>query len=427
METDLLRKDASLSRPSHSRYVVLGLVVAAYMITYMDRVNLASAVPVIQRDLGFSMVTIGWIFAAFRWGYALFQIPGGWMGDRIGGRRALSLVVLWWSLFTSMTAFAWSAVSMGVCRFLFGMGEAGAFPIATRSLSSWLLPTERGFAQGLTHGASRIGAALTPPLVVLLMLRFGWRAPFFLFGLIGLGWATVWHWYYRDTPAQHPSINTQERSLLEGSIGRRPARAVSVPWRRILMSPSLWSLSLMYFCYGYSIDIYLDWFPKYLNDYRGFNLTQMGFYASLPLLAGAAGDLLGGTLSDRVAKRVRGLTFARRAVAFSGFVVAAIFIIPATLTAHAIASVWYSCLAVFGLEITVGVAWAIPLDIGGECAGSVASVMNTFGNLGSAVSPVLLAYLVGMYGWSPPFLVCSVLCTLGALLSLTIDAEKRVV
>lgn len=426
METDLLRKDAALSRLSHHRYVVLGLVVAAYMITYMDRVNLASAVPVIQRDLGFSMITIGWIFAAFRWGYALFQIPGGWMGDRIGGRRALTVVVLWWSIFTSLTAFAWSAVSMGVCRFLFGMGEAGAFPIATRSLSSWLLPTERGFAQGLTHAASRIGAALTPPIVVLLMLRFGWRAPFFLFGLIGVAWAAAWYWYYRDTPAQHPSVNTRERSLLEDSIGPRSGRAVSVPWRRILGSPSLWSLSLMYFCYGYSIDIYLDWFPKYLNAYRGFNLTQMGFYASLPLLAGAAGDLLGGTVSDRMAKRFCNLTFARRTVAFSGFVLASLSIIPATLTRHAAASVWYSCVAVFGLEVTVGVAWAIPLDIGGEYAGSVASVMNTFGNLGSAVSPVLLAYLVGIYGWSIPFLVCSVLCAVGALLSLTIDAEERV-
>src|SRR5215469_2903801 len=190
---------SAIARPSRARFVVLSFIVAAYMITYMDRVNLASAVPVIQSDLGLSMVTIGWIFAAFRWGYALFQIPGGWMGDRVGGRRALTLVVMWWSLFTSLTAFAWSAVSMAVCRFLFGMGEAGAFPIATRSLSSWLLPTERGFAQGLTHSASRIGAALTPPLVVLLMLRFGWRAPFFVFGLIGLAWAAVWYWYYRDT------------------------------------------------------------------------------------------------------------------------------------------------------------------------------------------------------------------------------------
>jgi len=414
------------SRPTHARHIVLGLVVAAYMLTYMDRVNLAAAIPVIQHDLGFSMVTIGWIFAAFRWGYAFFQIPGGWLGDRIGGRRALSLVVVWWSAFTSLTAFTWNAVSMGICRFFFGVGEAGAFPIATRSLSSWMLTTERGFAQGLTHAASRLGAALTPPLVVFLMLRFGWRAPFLLFGFLGVVWSGVWYWYYRDTPAEHRQTNLAERDLIENSIGFRVARAQAVPWRRILGSSSMWTLSLMYFCYGYSIDIYLDWFPKYLNEHRGYNLTQMGFYASLPLLAGAAGDLLGGTISDRCARRFGNLKFARRTVAFIGFVIAAITIIPATYTSSSSASVLYSCAAVFGLEITVGVAWAIPLDIGGEYAGSIASVMNTFGNLGSAVSPVLLAYFVGFYGWNMPFMVCSALCVIGAVLSLGLDAGNKI-
>ena len=413
-------------RPTHTRHVVLALIVAAYMITYMDRVNIASAVPVIQKDMGFSMITIGWIFASFRWGYAFFQIPGGWLGDRIGGRRALALVVVWWSVFTSLTAFAWNAPSMGVFRFLFGVGEAGAFPIATRSLSRWMLPTERGFAQGITHAASRLGAALTPALVVMMMIRFGWRLPFFVFGLIGLGWSALWYWYYRDTPAQHSRINLAERRLIEDSIGIRGAGVHSVPWRRILRSPSLWTLSLMYFCYGYSIDIYLDWFPKYLNEHRGFNLTQMGIYASLPLFAGAAGDLLGGTVSDRYAKRFGNLKVARRAVALVGFLLAAVFILPATFTQNSTASVLYSCVAVFGLEVTVGVAWAIPLDIGGDYAGSVASVMNTFGNLGSAVSPVLLAYLVGLYGWNMPFLVCSVLCLGGAMLSLGINADRKI-
>src|SRR5258708_33125521 len=164
-----------------------------------------------------------------------------------------------------------------------------------------------------------------------------------------------------------------------------------------------------------------------MNEHRGFNLTQMGLYASLPLLAGAAGDLLGGTISDRCAKRFGNLKVARRAVALAGFLLAAVFILPATFTQDSTASVLYSCVAVFGLEITVGVAWAIPLDIGGDYAGSVASVMNTFGNLGSAVSPVLLAYLVGMYGWNMPFLVCSVLCVGGALLTFGINADRNIV
>jgi sugar phosphate permease len=183
----------------------------------------------------------------------------------------------------------------------------------------------------------------------------------------------------------------------------------------------------MYFCYGYSIDIYLDWFPKYLNEHRGFDLKQMGVYASLPLLAGAAGDLLGGSTSDLCAKRFGNLKLARRGVAIAGFLLAAFFIVPATLTHSSMASVWYSCVAVFGMEVTVGVSWAIPLDIGGEYAGSVASIMNTFGNMGSAISPVLLAYLVGLYGWNLPFLICSVFCVAGAALSIGINAEKKIV
>jgi MFS family permease len=407
--------------------VVLALIVAAYMITYMDRVNLAAAIPVIQKDLGFSMITIGWIFASFRWGYAFFQIPGGWLGDRFGGRRALAGVVVWWSSFTSLTAFAGSAPAMALCRFFFGVGEAGAFPIATRSLSGWMLPSERGFAQGLTHAASRLGAALTPALVVVIMLRFGWRLPFLLFGFLGLAWAAVWYWYYRDMPAQHRFTNQAERALIEGSTGVRHGRAQSVPWGKILRSHSLWMLSLMYFCYGYAIDIYLDWFPKYLNEHRGFNLKQMGLYASLPLLAGAAGDILGGTISDRCARRFGNLKLARRLVALAGFLLAAIFILPATFTPHSTHSVLYSCAAVFGLELTVGVSWAIPLDIGGDYAGTIAAVMNTFGNLGSAVSPILLAYLVGFYGWNIPFLVGAGLCLAGAILTFGIDADKKIV
>src|ERR1700693_3357263 len=147
------------------------------------------------------MVTVGWILSSFRWGYALFQIPGGWLGDRIGPRRALALIVTWWALFTSGTALAWNGASMAGFRFLFGIGEAGAFPIATRSLSRWMLPTERGFAQGVTHAGSRLGAAITYPIVALLMVAYGWRLALVAFGLLGLLWAAVWYWYYRDIPS----------------------------------------------------------------------------------------------------------------------------------------------------------------------------------------------------------------------------------
>jgi sugar phosphate permease len=414
-------------RPTHVRYIVLGLTIGAYMITYIDRVVISSAVPSIQKEFGFSIVTMGWILSSFQWAYALFQIPGGWLGDRIGPRRALTLIVSWWSLFTCATVLAWSAGSMAMIRFLFGMGEAGAFPIATRSLCRWMLPTERGFAQGATHAGSRLGGALTPALVVLIIVRYGWRTAFICCGSLGLIWATVWFWYYRDTPDEHPSVNAQERELIRSSLelARGSKSLQSVPWKRIVRSPQMWILSSMYFCYAYNLSVYLVWFPKYLNDHRGFNLKQMGFYASLLLLAGTVGDIFGGCISDLWAKRSHDLKTARRLVGAAGFLVSALSMVPACLTKNPMTSVWLSCVAIFALESTVGVSWAITLDIGGDSAGSVSSVMNTCGNFGGAIGSALSAYLVVLYGWNAPFLVMAGLSAVGTVLYLRINANQR--
>jgi sugar phosphate permease len=417
----------SQERPTRVRHVILGLTVAAYMITYMDRVVISAAAPVIRKEFAFDMITMGWILSSFRWGYALFQIPGGWLGDRIGPRRALTWIVTWWSVFTSATTLAWSAVSMIAVRFLFGVGEAGAFPIATRSLSRWLPPAERGFAQGITHAGSRLGAALTPPLVVLIIQAYGWRAAFLTFGSLGLVWAAAWFWYYRDTPAEHAEANAAEKELIHSALGGARSRTShSVPWKKILSSGTLWTVALMYFCYSYALAVYLDWFPTYLNSYRHLSLTQMGAYASMPLLAGTAGDLLGGWISDIWARRTGNLKMARRGVAVFGFLMAAVSIFPATFTANPIYSVWYTCLAFFGLELTVGVSWAVCLDIGGDCAGSVSAVMNSCGNIGGAISPAVLAYLVQYYGWNVPFVVAAGFCAIGAALFTQVDATRRI-
>lgn len=406
---------------------MLWLTVAAYMITYMDRVVISSAVPVIRKEFNLSMEEMGFILSIFYWGYSLFQLPGGWLGDRIGPRRALTVIVTWWSIFTSATALSWNALSMSVCRFLFGIGEAGAFPIATRSLSRWMLPTERGYAQGVTHAGSRLGAAFTPPIVVALISAYGWRAPFFVFGLLGVAWALLWFWYYRDTPDEHSSVNEAERSLIRANLpSARARKSQDVPWKAILSSPNLWVLSTMYFCYGYCLNVYLQWFPTYLNAHRGFDLKAMGFYASLPLLAGTAGDLLGGWISDWLGQFSGDLRMARKLVAVTGFLVAAGFILPATFTSDPYHCVWYTCAAVFGLELTVGVSWAIPLDIGADFAGSVSAVMNTCGNIGGAVSPLVLAYLVKSYNWDRPFVVAAGFCVLGAFLFSRIDATKQI-
>ncbi|HVI31456.1 MFS transporter [Phenylobacterium sp.] len=418
---------APRARPTRTRHVVLWLTVAVYMITYMDRVAISAAVPSIQKEFGFSTVTIGWILAAFQLSYAMFQIPGGWLGDRFGPRRALSGVVVWWSIFTAATAFTWSAASMIVCRFLFGMGEAGAFPIATRSLSRWMLPSERGWAQGVTHAGSRLGGALTPVIAVALIAAFGWRGPFIIFALIGVVWAVVWFWYYRDSPAEHRFVNEPERELIAGALGRRsgPGRG-SVPWKQILTAPQMWILAAMYACYGYSIGIYLSWFPKYLVDAHGFTLAKMGLYASLPLLAGVLGDIAGGWSSDLIVKRTGNLKMGRRIVAIVGFIVAGSMIMLAVNQTDPETGVAFFCLAVFGLELTVGVSWAVALDIGDEYAGSVSAVMNTAGNLGATVSAAATGYLVTLYGWSTAFGVLAGLAAVAAFLFLWIDASRRV-
>ena len=292
-----------------------------------------------------------------------------------------------------------------------------------------MLPAERGMAQGLTHAGSRLGGALTPVLVVLIIARWGWRAAFVCCASLGILWACGWYWYYRNSPAEHKAVNEGERNLIKAALdkdrGRRTVRT-SVPWRLILRSRQMWTLSAMYFCYAYILSVYLNWFPKYLNAHRGFNLREMGLYSSLVLLAGTVGDITGGTLSDFLAKRSGNLKFARRIVGCGGFLISAICLVPACLLSDPYVSLAFSCAAIFGLELTVGVSWAITLDIGDHFAGSVSSVMNTCGNFGGAIASAFSGYLVVLIGWSAPFLVMAALSFIGAVLYLSINAARPI-
>jgi MFS transporter, ACS family, glucarate transporter len=413
-------------RPTRARHVVLWMTVAVYMLTYMDRVVLSTATSDIRKELGISVITMGQIVSAFQLSYALFQVPGGLLGDRLGPRKALPLIVLWWSAFTSLTAVAWNASVMMVVRFLFGVGEAGAFPIATRSLSRWILASERGYAQGLTHAGSRLGSAITPPIVAWIILNYGWRAAFFVFGALGVAWSAAWYLYYRDTPDDHAGVNAAELELIHSGGAMRKSAPTSVPWRQILTSPTMWFLCPMYFCYNYSLQVYVAWYPTYLRESRGMTLTEMGFYASLPLLAGTAGDFLGGWSSDWVLKRTGNMNLARRWVAIAGFLVCAAATVPAALTSNVQTSVIFSSLAFFALEWTVGVSWSVPLDIGGDFAGSISAFMNMCGNLGGTLSSFALGYMVTWWGWNVPFLVTAGLATFAAMLYLKIDSSRRI-
>ncbi|HEY1876358.1 MAG TPA: MFS transporter, partial [Rhizomicrobium sp.] len=215
---------SAATRPTRVRHTVLTLVVLVYFVTYLDRVLLSNALPVIQKQFHFSIGTLGLILGCYNWAYALFQIPGGWFGDRAGPRIALASVVIWWSVFTFITGFSTSVTMLMVCLFLIGMGEAGAFPISNRALSRWMLPTERGFAQGSTHAGSRLAGAAAPILVATLIGLYSWHTPFFLFATLGVIWAAVWIWYYRDAPSEHASVNEGERQKIVSAIGEAKKR-----------------------------------------------------------------------------------------------------------------------------------------------------------------------------------------------------------
>lgn len=414
------------ARPTHARHVVLALTVAAYFITYMDRVVFSSAAPEMRKDLGLSLVQMGAILAAFRYSYAIFQVPGGWLGDKIGPRKALTLIVGWWSVLTSLTAAGWNSASLIAIRFIFGIGEAGAFPIATRSLSRWILPAERGFAQGVTHAGSRLGGTVAP-VVAFLILHYGWRMPFVAFGGIGLVWSAVWFSYYRDTPEEHHGVNAAELEKIHAASGG-PGKPVghAVPWRRILASPVLWQISAMYVCYQVLLAWYTDWFPTFLTEGRGFSAHDRGTFTGLSWIAAAIGNLSGGWLTDQMLRVTGDVKRARRVIGVLGFVIAAVGVYASTLTKDPKTCVYLNFIAFAGAEVTVSVSWAIPLDIAGDFAGSAASVMNCAGNLGGAAFSQLVPYLVKASGWNMPSLVASVVAVAGALIYARVDASRKV-
>jgi MFS family permease len=409
------------------RYHILGLSVLLYAITYMDRVCINAAMPAIAKEFSFDKPTQALIFSAFFWGYSNLQVPGGWLVDRFGPRRMLSAIVLWWSTFTMLTVGAWNAISFVVIRCLFGVGEAGAFPGATRAFSRWLTPSERGFAQGVTHSGSRLSAAVTPLAVGWLIMQYGWRLPFLLFGSIGVVWTIIWFLWYRDRPEDHPSISQGELAWINaGRTAGKQAKSV-LSWRKLLTQPNMWYVCIMYFCYGYVLWLFLNWLPTYFAEVHHFNLVQSGVYTMIPLLSGTLTNGLGGWLSDGIHRRTGNLRYSRRVVAISGFGIAVVFVPLCVLAPNPNIAVAAMSLAFGGLELTTGVSWAVPLDIGRDQSGTVSGVMNMFGNWGGAVSPLLVGWLVKWFSWTPAFVLGSFLCLVAALLWFKIDPTKLVV
>ncbi len=408
------------TRRSKGRWYILALISVMYLITYLDRVNISTAAPVISKEFGFDKITMGVIFSAFVWAYAMFQVPGGWLGDRFGARNVLTIIVSYWSIMTAATAFATGATSFVVLRFLFGVGEGGAFPGATRAMQLWYPRHERGFVQGVTHSASRLGAAIAPPIVVLIMTALGWRSVFYICGAIGFVWSVLWYLAYRDLPEDHALVNADELKYIRGidengNVKRADLeKKASVPWGTLLRSPNMWAIMCAYFTYVYCLWIFLSWLPSYLVEFRHFTLLKVGFLASLPLWAGVVGDTVGGLATDWLLAKTGSIKLARRLVAIVGMLGCAVFIVPAALTEDAYTAVYCLTASMFFLECTIGPSWAVPMDIGGEVSGTVSGMMNMAGNIGGALSPIVFGVLVQYGSWQAPFIVAASLLVIGA-------------
>src|SRR6187397_2148170 len=288
-------------QPTRARYRVLAFTTILAIITYLDRVAISTAAPAVRSDMGLDAVQMGWVFSAFTWAYAIFEIPSGWMGDVMGPRKVLTRIVIWWSAFTAATGVAWNFASLVVARLLFGIGEAGAFPNTSRSFAKWFPVAERGAAHGWVFMGTRMGGAITPPLVVALMATFGWRHMFFMFGALGVVWAWFWWRWFRDEPSQHQDVNAAELALIEHSDEPKEA-APAFKWSELL-TPNLLLVYGMYFTMGYTLYFNLTWLPTYLKDVRGFTLQQAGWLSAVVLFTGGVMTYVGGKLTDILVKK----------------------------------------------------------------------------------------------------------------------------
>lgn len=410
---------------------MLFLISLMYLITYLDRVSISNAAPLLVKELGFSPARLGVVFSAFVWAYALFQVPGGWLGDYFGARKTLTVIMGYRAAIALLTTTATGLFSLWGIRFALGVGEAGAFPTATRAMQMWFPKQERGIVQGVSHSASRFGAAVGPPIAVATMIRYGWKGLFILVAIISIAWAMLFVTVYRDTPEEVGAVSAEELRHIEGGgkavknviVGRLP-----VPWKLLLKSSNMWAIMFAYFPYLYCLWIFLSWLPSYLVSYRGFSLLKTGFLASLPLLAGVVGDTVGGWLTDFALVKTRNLKFARRAVAVVGMIGCASFILPAAFTRSPIAALTCLSIAMLFLEMIIGPAWAVPMDVGGEYSGTVSGMMNMWGQFGGALSPSVFGILAGRGFWIAPFVIAAAFLIIGAAIwAFWIDPEKPVI
>lgn len=388
--------------------VILAMLVILGMVTFLDRINISVAGSSIMHDLGLSPSEWGWVQSAFILSYGLMQIPMGALGDRFGHRSILSLIVLWWSLFTAFTGLAGGLASLLIIRFMFGIGEAGSSPCSTGVISRWFEKGEVGKAQGYVWAASRMGGALTPFVVIPVMLSVGWRAAFYLLGALGIVWAAVWYWYYRPN-APHDAVQ---------------AKSAPVDWKLFLGNKQFWLLCAMYFFYAFGSWFFFSWFPTFMELGRGFDKTELTYAVAVPFVMSMLGNIAGGHLTDRLTQRY-GIKVGRKALGSASLAVSAacMFLaafIPGKLAVFVFLSL---CFGIFDLMLPS--AWALCIDLGHRHAGTLSGAMNTAGNIGGFCCGILFGQLVQQSGnYNLPLYMIAVMLIVSAVLFAFINPEK---
>jgi ACS family glucarate transporter-like MFS transporter len=404
-------------KASRTRYSVVALAISLAVLSYVQRVAISQAAGPISHDLHLSKAEMGLVFGAFGLSYALFEIPIGLLGDRIGARRVLLQIVTAWSVFTALTGAAWNAASLWVIRFLFGAGEAGCFPNLTRMLSVWLPARERVTAQSLMWACTRWGGAATPPLVLACVGLFGWRRAFVAFAMLGLIWCAVFFFWFKDDPAQHPSVNAAERGMLAPSRALMTHSAAQSGWVSLLLAPQVLVLILQYFCFAFVWYFYVTWLPTYLREARGQSAGKAAALSVLPLLFGGFGSLLTGLVPERVP---------RRSIALFGFIGSALLLFAFTRIHAVVPAMLCMGMASFCSDLTMPISWNACVEIGGAYTATVAAAMNMLANLAGFVAPVVGGVILQRTGgdWTPLIYLMIGAAVVSALCWLYLDPES---
>ncbi len=389
---------------------VLALLCAMYFINYIVRVNVSTASAAFQPELHLTSTQVGLVFSAFGYSYLVFQVAGGWIADTFGARRALTVLAIVWSAATVMMGLANSLSALVFARVLLGVGVA-ALPVATRAMSAWTPVEERGFAQGITHSSARLGNAVTPPLVAWLIALISWRGSFVVVGAVSCLWAIAWWVYFRDEPASHAGITARDLERLPPKRGKPTAR---VPYLRL--AARMMPVTLVYFCYGWTLWFFLAWIPQYFLHSYNLKLSSSAIFASGVFLAGTCGDFLGGVVTDRIFARTRSRTKARRNVIVFGFLVSTAFMAPVLLVHNLTVVVLALSAAFFFSELTVSAFWAIPMDVAPRYSGFASGIMNSGSALAAIVSPLIGGMIVDRTrNWDLTFVAGVALLVAGAI------------